>query len=151
MSYRFFHMLVANSQDFRILPKKKEKKNRCFTNVRQYNYKTKKRKKKETEDKMNEESLCIKRSFSKRKNKRRDKFVLSNSCKGIYRYIYIYVYIIAFSVIYFQNDCQSCFYFIYVYIILIGVCHDIQEIICINININERNYTIYRFSTYIIY
>lgn len=37
----------------------------------------------------------------------------------------IYVYIIAFSVIYFQNDCQSCFYFIYVYIILIGVCHDI--------------------------
>lgn len=49
-----------------------------------------KKKKKEKGDKMKEESLCMKRSFSKGKNKRRGKFVLSNSCKGIYRYICIH-------------------------------------------------------------
>lgn len=67
MSYRFFHMLVANSQDSRILPKKKKKKKKTDALLMFDSIIVKRKKKKEKGDKMNEESLCIKRSFSKRK------------------------------------------------------------------------------------
>lgn len=64
---------------------------------------------------MNEESLCIKRSFSKRKNKRRDKFVLSNSCKGIYRYKYIYMYTLLHLVLYIFRTIANRVFILYTY------------------------------------